>query len=105
MTCIHELLDWPKLHLDLDRVVDQLADIRHRQGCLIGWMEALGFDFQAEAVLHILIVDITKTSEIEGENLDRSRVRLSFARQLGMDFVERNSFTSRPPSRTGSRQR
>jgi Fic family protein len=48
-------------------------------------MEALGFQFQREAVLHTLTADVVKSSEIEGETLDVQQVRSSVARRLGMD--------------------
>jgi Fic family protein len=48
--------------------------VRHRQGRLIGRMEALGFDLRAEAILATLTKDILKSSEIEGEILDKEQV-------------------------------
>jgi Fic family protein len=48
-------------------------------------MEALGFDLRNEAVLETLTADVQKSSEIEGEILDKDRVRSSIARRLGMD--------------------
>ncbi len=61
--------------------------MRHRQGRLIGRMESLGFDLRAEAVLHTLTEDVLKSSEIEGEMLDKEQVRSSVARRLGMDIA------------------
>jgi Fic family protein len=49
-------------------------------------MESLGFQFRAEAILQSLTEDVTKSSEIEGEVLDRAQVRSSIARRLGMDI-------------------
>ena len=63
-----------------------LAPVRHRQGRLIGRMEALGFDLRAEAFLQTLTEDVLKSSEIEGEVLDKDQVRSSIARRLGMDI-------------------
>ncbi len=40
---------------------------------------------QKEAVLSTLTEDVLKSSEIEGEILDRDQVRSSIARRLGMD--------------------
>ena len=60
--------------------------VRHRQGRLIGRMEALGFPLRAEAVLQTLTEDVIKSSEIEGEMLDAEQVRSSIARRLGMDI-------------------
>jgi hypothetical protein len=44
--------------------------------CLIGRMEVLGFPLTAEATLQNLTLDVLKSSEIEGEILDREQVRL-----------------------------
>jgi Fic family protein len=64
-----------------------LALARHRQGLLLGRMQALGFQLQAEATLTTLTEDVVKTSEIEGERLDPRQVRSSIARRLGMDVA------------------
>jgi Fic family protein len=48
-------------------------------------MQALGFRQQEEAVLTTLTEDVLKSSEIEGEILDKDQVRSSIARRLGMD--------------------
>ena len=85
MKYIHELKKWPEFHWDQERIAEKLTSIRHRQGRLIGRMEGLGFTLRAEAVLQSLTEEVLKTSEIEGEKLDRSQVRSSIARRLGMD--------------------
>lgn len=82
---IHELLDWPKLRWEQEKLAKPLASVRHQQGRLIGHMGALGFQLQQEAVLTTLTEDVVKSSEIEGEKLDVSQVRSSIARRLGMD--------------------
>jgi Fic family protein len=82
---IHELSDWPRFRWNSDGLVKQLAAVRLRQGRLIGRMQALGFHQQEEAVLTTLTEDVLKSSEIEGEILDRDQVRSSIARRLGMD--------------------
>src|SRR5207302_8239367 len=82
---IHELEDWPKFRWHSDRLAEQLASVRHRQGRLIGRMESLGFKLQQEAVLQTLTADVLKSSEIEGERLEAEQVRSSIARRLGMD--------------------
>lgn len=84
-TYIHELKGWPGFRWDHARVSARLVDVRHRQGRLIGRMEGLGFQLRAEAVLHTLTEDVLKSSEIEGEKLDRDQVRSSIARRLGID--------------------
>src|ERR1700680_438742 len=85
---IHELKDWPRFHWSAKKLAALLASVRHRQGRLIGHMEALGFHLQQEAVLQTLTADVLKSSEIEGEKLDAEKVRSSIARRLGMDIGE-----------------
>lgn len=83
---IHELKKWPGFRWDESLAAQHLAPVRHRQGRLIGRMEALGFDLRAEAVLATLTEDVLKSSEIEGEILDKDQVRSSIARRLGMEI-------------------
>jgi Fic family protein len=83
---IHELTGWPNFHWDRQALSQTLADVRHRQGRLVGRMEGLGFKLQQEAVLETLTEDVLKSSEIEGEILDINQVRSSVARRLGMDI-------------------
>lgn len=82
---IHERNDWPKFKWDQAKLADLLAEVRHRQGRLLGRMEGLGFRLRGEATLTTLTQDVMKTSEIEGEKLDPEQVRSSLARRLGMD--------------------
>jgi len=85
-TYIHERTDWPRFRWDRERISESLVSVRHRQGRLTGRMEGLGFRLRAEAVLHSLTEEVLKSSEIEGENLDRGQVRSSIARRLGIDI-------------------
>src|SRR3990172_8194187 len=82
---IHQLPDWPEFHWDQEAVAARLAEIRHRQGRLLGRMEGLGFALQKEAELETLTLDVLKSSEIEGERLDPHEVRSSIARRLGLE--------------------
>lgn len=54
MTYIHERADWPNLRWSDEQLAQPLAAVRHRQGRLIGHMEALGFPLREEAVLQAL---------------------------------------------------
>lgn len=83
---IHERRDWPNFHWSAERLAGPLASVRHRQGRLIGHMEALGFNLRKEAELQTLTADVLKSSEIEGQILDAAQVRSSVARRLGMDI-------------------
>jgi Fic family protein len=84
-TFIHEKDGWPDLTWDHARLSGLLAEVRHRQGRLLGRMEALGFDFRAEARLTTLTADVVKSSAIEGEKLNAEEVRSSIARRLGLE--------------------
>lgn len=86
MTYILELADWPQFQWNDEQLSARLAEVRHRQGRLIGRMEGLGFELRAEASLQSLTEEVVKSSEIEGEQLDRGQVRSSLARRLGMDI-------------------
>jgi Fic family protein len=84
---IHQLPDWPQFTWDHEKLAKPLADLRYRQGRLVGRMENLGFTLRAEAMLQTLTLDVLKSSEIEGEILNADQVRSSIARRLGMDIA------------------
>lgn len=87
MNYIYELPGWPELAWDAARLTPLLAEIRHRQGRLVGRMEGLGFSLRSEATLSTLTADVVQSSAIEGEILDVGQVRSSIARQLGLDVA------------------
>jgi Fic family protein len=82
---IHEHPDWPDFRWDAAALAAPLAALRHKQGRLLGRMEALGAPFRQEAGLATLTADVVKSSAIEGERLDAGRVRSSIASRLGLD--------------------
>lgn len=83
---IHQLPNWPTFRWDDRTLSPRLADVRHRQGRLLGRLEGLGFSLRTEALLNTLTLDVLKTSEIEGAMLDAAQVRSSIARRLGVDI-------------------
>ncbi|MFF8802828.1 MULTISPECIES: Fic family protein [unclassified Methylobacterium] len=85
MSYIYDRPEWPHFRWDEAALATRLAEVRHHQGRLLGRMEALGFELETEAVFQTLVQDALKTSEIEGESLDREQVRSSVARRLGLD--------------------
>lgn len=87
MTYIHQDPDWPRFTWNVELLTGPLADIRHRQGRLIGRMESLGLPFRDQANLTVLTDDIIKTSDIEGEVLDKDQIRSSIARRLGLEVA------------------
>jgi len=92
---IYQNSDWPNFNWDKEKVLEVLAKAKLQQGLLLGKMGAIGFKLKEEAVLNILTQDIIKSSEIEGENLDKEQVRSSVAKRLGLEVgggvnVDRN---------------
>jgi Fic family protein len=87
MKYIHQLEGWPLFQWDSKELIPLLAEIRYRQGRLLGKMEQQGFrsHLQEEAGLVTLTAEIVQSSAIEGEQLDAEQVRSSIARHLGMD--------------------
>lgn len=81
---IWEQPDWPHFTRDDGVLLNPLAVARLKQGRLLGAMEGLGFDLKLEAQFETLTEEIIKSSEIEGEALDREGVRSSLARRLGL---------------------
>ena len=63
------------------------GDVRHLQGKISGQMSSLGFSMQEEANLTTITLDIVKSSEIEGEQLNYEQVRSSVARRLGLNVA------------------
>lgn len=82
---IHERAEWPKFRWNAEAIAAILGGVRHKQGRLLGRMEALGFDLRAEAELVALTREVVKSSAIEGEMLSTEEVRSSIARRLGLD--------------------
>ncbi|WPR71978.1 Fic family protein [Flavobacterium sp. NG2] len=84
---IHEQKNWPTFTWDADAISAILGAVRHRQGRVLGQMQTLGFQIQEETMLKALTMDVTKSSEIEGELLNPEQVRSSIARRLGIEIA------------------
>lgn len=83
---LHQYNNWTAFKWDNDELIQVLGEVRNLQGKLVGKLEILGFDLMEEANLLTLTEDVIKTSEIEGEILDKDQVRSSIARRLGLDI-------------------
>lgn len=69
-----------------DEVINPIfGEVRHLQGKISGQMSGLGFSSKEEAALTTLTLDVVKSSEIEGEQLNYEQVRSSIARRLGIN--------------------
>jgi len=92
---IYQYENWTDFTWDYSKIALVLGEVRNLQGKLLGTMNALGFSLKSEAVLETLTLDIMKSSEIEGEKLNRKQVRSSIAKRLGLEtggleFIDRN---------------
>jgi Fic family protein len=87
LTYIHQRAEWPRFRWDESAFAAQLAAVHQRRRVLLEAMATLGFEVRQETVLSVLVQDVQKSSEIEGEKLDPGQVRSSIARRLGMDVA------------------
>jgi Fic family protein len=77
--------DWTsRLRWDSERLIEPLAEVRRRQGEILGKASGLRFDLELDSRASILVEEAVTTSAIEGELLDRDSVRSSVARRLGL---------------------
>ena len=75
---------WPNFSWNTDVLLQPLANVRKRQGRFLRAMEDLGFEDNLKAVAIATEEDAIQTAAIEGENLDREKVRSSVAMHLGL---------------------
>ncbi len=79
---IYEHNRWPAFTWDLEKIFIPFSNAIHLHGTLLGLMETLTAEAQAESDLLIQTESIVASSAIEGEVLDRKTVRSSLARHL-----------------------
>ncbi|MDR3244751.1 MAG: Fic family protein [Elusimicrobiota bacterium] len=84
MQYIYQNPDWAHFYWDKEKILLLLADIKYKQGLLIGKMRNLGVGEQNNADLDINSFNIVNSAEIEGEFLDIREVRASIARRFGI---------------------
>ena len=75
---------WPSFRWNSKVLLQPLAEIRKRQGRFLRTMEDLGFEDSLKAYAVAIEEDAIQTAAIEGENLDREKVRSSIALHLGL---------------------
>ncbi len=86
MKYIYQNTDWHSFRWCGEKINNLLLEIQKAQGYLLGKMDALGFEVKNNASLNIITENILKSSEIEGELLNKEQVHSSVARKLGLDF-------------------
>ena len=86
MKYIYQNADWHKFIWFGEKIQNLLLEIKKAQGFLLGRMQSFGFEIQNNANLYVLTENIVKSSEIEGEIIDRKSVHSSVAKRLGIDI-------------------
>lgn len=76
---------WAQFKWDNERLMTLLAEVRNLEGRVMGLMEGAGFNVQNATSLNVMVEDVLRSSEIEGELLNADRVRSSIARHLGIE--------------------
>ena len=84
---IYQYDNWQHFIWEEQEIQIILGKVRHLQGKLIGQMSVLGFSLKEETLLATLTLDVLKSSEIEGEELNYEHVRSSIARRLGIEYA------------------
>ncbi len=85
MRFIYHQEKWPQFYWQEEALTELRIAVRYQQGKLLGRMAEIDVTFRAEAGLQAITEDVVKSSEIEGERLDRARVRSSIARRLNLE--------------------
>ena len=77
--------EWTNFTYSLENVEDLLFDYMSRVGQLEGYLEGLDRDEQLETVIQTMVAEAIKSSEIEGEYLEREDVKSSVRNNLGLN--------------------
>lgn len=79
--------DWPRFTWLADTLLPLISKARLLQGNLLAKVNGIGFELSNEASALVLTEEAMKTSEIEGEVLNRDSVRSSVAKHLGLSTI------------------
>jgi Fic family protein len=92
--------DWPEFRWDGAALAALEARFLQQAGVLIGSVKHLGDGDRATITIDIMAGEALKTSEIEGELLNRDSVQSSLRRQFGLETSQRHV----PPAERGIAQ-
>ena len=84
---IHERENWTDMKHDDNEYRDSLIQFYKAQSRLFGKLDALGFEVHNNLILSAVSDEVVASSEIEGEILNRSSVRSSVAKRLGLELA------------------
>lgn len=80
--------EWPNFTYSLENVEELLFNYMSHAGQLEGYLEGLDRAEQIETVIQIMVAEAIKSSEIEGEYLEREDVKSSVRNNLGLNVPQ-----------------
>lgn len=89
MTWNWQQADWPHFHWNKDVLAQAEAQFLRQSGILIGAIRHFNEDDRNLLVVDLITGEAVKTSEIEGEYLNRDSVQSSILRNFGLDTDNR----------------
>lgn len=89
--------DWPNFRYDPSQLKDFEAQFLKKEGMLLGAFQHLSREDKNTLTIEIISTEALKTSEIEGEYLNRESVQSSVRRQFGLPTESRKI----PPAEQG----
>lgn len=81
--------DWPHFRFRADALAQREAMFLKQSGVVVGSVRHLPDDARAQLVVELMSTEAVKTSEIEGELLNRDSVQSSLRRQFGLQTDQR----------------
>ncbi len=62
---LHQRDNWWEFKYDAQAVLNRLGEVRAKQGQMLGRMSSLGFDFQGEAMLTTMSLELVRSSDYD----------------------------------------
>ena len=93
MKYIYEKENWTNFSWDGEKIAPILAKIHYKEGVLFGKLSVVDSSSQKEMMLNAVSSELQKSYEIEGEILDISKVRSSFASRLNISIADKTYST------------
>ncbi len=79
-----QLPDWPHFRYDVSAVADDLRNFGDQAGQVAGLLKGLNENDHHQALVQLMVAEAVKTSEIEGQYLNRPDVMSSVRHRLGL---------------------
>ena len=88
---------WPRFQWDARALAAREGRFLREAGVVVGALKHVGEDQRSNLVIELISTEAVKTSEIEGEILDRASVQSSLRRNFGLGNEDRRV----PPAEQG----